>query len=204
MTPARTLKTAFRALRRNLMRAFLTTLGIVIGVGAVIAMMEIGHGSSTAIQRTVASMGAASLMVFPGQASSAGVSFGGGTTMTLTAEDCEAILRECPAVRAAAPMIRARTQVIYGNKNWVPQDIHATTPDYLVVREWAATFASCVTRMIVRPCSSLSVWNMRRTSSLVFESRFPVGSSAKRTGGLLMSDRAIATRCCWPPESCDG
>ena len=137
MTPARTLKTAFRALRRNLMRAFLTTLGIVIGVGAVIAMMEIGHGSSTAIQRTVASMGAASLMVFPGQASSAGVSFGGGTTMTLTAEDCEAILRECPAVRAAAPMIRARTQVVYGNKNWVPQDIHATTPDYLVVREWA-------------------------------------------------------------------
>ena len=136
MTPARTLKTAFRALRRNLMRAFLTTLGIVIGVGAVIAMMEIGHGSSTAIQRTVASMGASNLMVFPGQASSAGVSFGGGTNMTLTAEDCEAVLRECPAVRAACPMIRARTQVVYGNKNWVPQDIHATTPAYLDVREW--------------------------------------------------------------------
>ena len=103
MTAARTLKTAFRALRRNLMRAFLTTLGIVIGVGAVIAMMEIGHGSSTAIQKTVASMGANSMMVFPGQASSAGVSFGGGSTMTLTPQDGEAIARECPAVKAVAP-----------------------------------------------------------------------------------------------------
>jgi hypothetical protein len=70
--------------------------------------------------------------------------------------------------------------------------------------EWAATLASCVTRMIVSRCSSFRAWNMRRTSSLVLESRFPVGSSAKRTGGLLISDRAIATRCCCPPESCDG
>ena len=127
---------ALRAIRRNLMRSILTTLGIVIGVGAVIAMMEIGHGSSSAIQKTVASMGANNLTIFPGTATSAGVSFGSGSVMTLTPEDCEAIVRECPAVEAAAPMVRARSQVVYGNKNWVPQDMAGTTPAYLQVRDW--------------------------------------------------------------------
>ena len=82
-----TARTAFRALRRNPMRAMLTTLGIVIGVGAVIAMMEIGAGSSAAIKKTIASMGANVLVVRPGTASSGGVSFGAGSTTTLTPED---------------------------------------------------------------------------------------------------------------------
>jgi ABC-type antimicrobial peptide transport system permease subunit len=136
VTVFRTLMTALRALRRNIMRAFLTTLGIVIGVGAVIAMMEIGQGSSTAIQKTVSSMGANNLTVFPGTATSGGISFGGGSTMTLTPQDCDAIMRECPAVEAAAPMVRSRTQIVYGNKNWVPQQISGTTPEYLQVRDW--------------------------------------------------------------------
>jgi ABC-type antimicrobial peptide transport system permease subunit len=118
------------------MRSALTTLGIIIGVAAVIAMMEIGNGSSTAIQKTIASMGADNLLVMPGTAASGGVSFGAGSVTTLTAEDGEVILRECPAVRAAAPITRARTQVVYGNKNWVPLFIYGTTPSYLDVRDW--------------------------------------------------------------------
>ena len=132
----RTINTALRALRRNVMRAVLTTLGIVIGVGAVIAMMEIGQGSSTAIQKTVASMGANQIMVFPGSSSSGGVSFGAGSSVTLTPDDCEAILRECPAVRAAAPVERDRTQIVYNGKNWVPNYVFGTTPAYLDVRDW--------------------------------------------------------------------
>jgi ABC-type antimicrobial peptide transport system permease subunit len=132
----RTFNTALRALRRNVMRAVLTTLGIVIGVGAVIAMMEIGHGSSTMIQKTVAAMGANQLMVFPGTASSAGVSFGAGSSVTLTPDDCEAIIRECPAVKNAAPIVRTRVQIVYGGKNWVPNYIFGTTPSYLSVRDW--------------------------------------------------------------------
>ena len=116
----RTIKTAFRALRRNPMRATLTTLGIIIGVSAVIVMMEIGKGSSAAIQRTIASMGANNLLIHPGTAASGGVSFGAGSAMTLTPQDCDAILRECPAVSNAAPEVQARTQVVYGNRNWVP------------------------------------------------------------------------------------
>ena len=89
-------RTALHGLSRNVMRAALTTLGIVIGVAAVIAMMEIGSGSSSAIQATIASMGANNLLVLPGTASSGGVSFGGGSVMTLTPQDAEAILNECP------------------------------------------------------------------------------------------------------------
>lgn len=129
-------RTALRALRRNVMRASLTTLGIVIGVAAVIAMMEIGNGSTIAIGRTIASMGANNLLVQPGTAASGGVSFGAGTVMTLTPEDAEAIARECPAVGSVAPAVRARTQVVHGNRNWVPMFIYGTTPAYLDVRDW--------------------------------------------------------------------
>jgi ABC-type antimicrobial peptide transport system permease subunit len=133
----RILRTAWQALRRNAMRAILTTLGIIIGVAAVIAMMEIGSGSSAAIQRTIASMGANNLMVQPGTAASGGVSFGAGSVMTLTPQDCQAILRECPSVATGAPIVRARTQVVYGNRNWVPNTIYGTTPEYLEIRDWA-------------------------------------------------------------------
>ena len=134
----RILRTALRALRRNPMRALLTTLGIVIGVGAVIAMMEIGTGSSNAIQRSIASMGANNLMVFPGSAASAGISFGMGSSMTMTPQDVDAILRECPAVLYAAPVVRARTQVVYGSRNWVPNNMMGTTPAYLNTRDWTS------------------------------------------------------------------
>jgi ABC-type antimicrobial peptide transport system permease subunit len=133
---SRTLRTAFNALRRNVMRSALTALGIIIGVAAVIAMMEIGGGSSKAIQQSIASMGADIIMVQPGTAASGGVTFGAGSVTTLTPEDAEAVLRECPAVRATAPVVRARTQVVYGSRNWVPFFIYGTTPAFLDVRDW--------------------------------------------------------------------
>jgi ABC-type antimicrobial peptide transport system permease subunit len=132
----RTLRTALRALRRNVMRAALTTLGIVIGVAAVIAMMEIGKGSSAAIQKTISSMGANNLLIAPGTAASGGISFGAGSVMTMKPQDADAILRECPAVASVAPVVRARTQVVYGNRNWVPMNIYGTTPSFLTVRDW--------------------------------------------------------------------
>jgi ABC-type antimicrobial peptide transport system permease subunit len=118
------------------MRALLTTLGIVIGVAAVIAMMEIGAGSSAAIQKSISSMGANVMLVMPGTATSSGISFGAGSVTTLTPDDAEAILRECPAVRTVAPAVRARTQVVYGSLNWVPSSMYGTTPAFLDVRDW--------------------------------------------------------------------
>jgi len=133
----RTVRTAFRALQRNVMRAFLTTLGIIIGVGAVITMMEIGKGSSAAIQSRIASMGANNLLVLPGTAASGGISWGAGSVMSLTPEDSEAIAAQCPAVRATAPVVRARAaQVVYGSRNWIPMQILGSTPTFLDVRDW--------------------------------------------------------------------
>src|SRR6516162_6071943 len=132
----RTVRGAVYALQRNILRSALTTLGIVIGVAAVIAMMEIGQGSSAAVQKTIKSMGADNLLIQPGTAASGGVSFGSGSVITLTPQDADAIARECPAVRDVAPVVRARTQVVYGNKNWVPLYIYGTTPAFLDVRDW--------------------------------------------------------------------
>jgi ABC-type antimicrobial peptide transport system permease subunit len=132
----RTLKLALKALRRNVMRSALTTLGIIIGVAAVIAMTEIGQGTNAAVARTIQSMGANNLLIQPGTATSSGVSFGSGSVVTLTPQDAEALGRECPAISHVAPIVRARTQVVYSNRNWVPLYIYGTTPEFLKVRDW--------------------------------------------------------------------
>jgi ABC-type antimicrobial peptide transport system permease subunit len=132
----RVIRTAVRALRRNVMRSALTTLGIIIGVSAVIAMTEIGQGTSTAVQQTIASMGANNLLIMPGTAASGGVTFGSGSVITLTPQDADAIARECPSVNSVATVVRTRTQATFANKNWVPLYIYGTTPAFLDVREW--------------------------------------------------------------------
>jgi ABC-type antimicrobial peptide transport system permease subunit len=131
-----TLKTALGALRRNVLRTLLTTLGIVIGVAAVITMMEIGKGATIAIQRTMASIGANTLVVLPAALTASGINYGYGSMMTLTPKDADAIIKECPACASVAPIVRARTQVVYGNRNWVPTYVYGTTPPFLQVREW--------------------------------------------------------------------
>ena len=178
MTIYRIVRTALRALRRNPMRAALTMLGIFIGVGSVIAMMGIGNGSSTAIQRSVASMGANTLMIFPGAASSGGISFGMSSAMTLTPGDAEAVLT-CPAVLAGAPVVRARAQVLYGSKNWIPHDIMGTTPAYLDVRNWSdLDEGEAFTDRDVRNASKVCVIGKTLVREL-FNGQSPVGKELR-------------------------
>jgi ABC-type antimicrobial peptide transport system permease subunit len=132
----RTIRTALRALRRNILRSALTCLGIIIGIAAVIALLEIGQGAAVAIRTAIASFGANIIMVFPGEATSGGVSFGTGTRISLTPEDCESLSEDCPAVRKSAPNIQARLQLVYGHRNWQPNSMYGTTPDYLEVGNW--------------------------------------------------------------------
>ncbi len=171
-------RTALNGLRRNYLRAGLTTLGIIIGVAAVIAMMEIGRGSSTAIQQAIASMGANILMIRSGTASSGGVSFGAGTMMTLTPQDNDAILEECPAVRASAPVVRARTQIIYGNRNWVPTFIYGTTPAFLQVREWNLAEGNPITDREVRNASKVCLLGQTLVRQL-FQGESPLGKEIR-------------------------
>ena len=132
----RILRTALHALRRNVMRSLLTCLGIIIGIAAVIAMMEIGEGSSFTIQQTIAKMGANVIQLDPDESNLGGVSTGAGGKATLTPDDCEAINRECDAVRWAAPSVDTWSQIVYGSRNWWPFKILGSTPSYLQVRDW--------------------------------------------------------------------
>ena len=131
-----TYRTALGALRRNKMRSGLSALGVIIAVAAVIAMTEIGEGSKAALQTGIASMGANTLMIFSGATTTGGVSQGSGTALTLTPQDANEIARQCPAVSDVAPIVRARSQIVYGNRNCVPDQINGTTPSFLAVRDW--------------------------------------------------------------------
>jgi ABC-type lipoprotein export system ATPase subunit/ABC-type antimicrobial peptide transport system permease subunit len=131
-----TWRTAMTALWRHKMRSALSALGVIIAVAAVIAMSEIGQGAKASLEKTIASMGANMIMIFAGAITRAGVNLGTGTALTLTMQDAEQILRQCPAVLEVAPIVRARAQIVYGNRNWVPEQIFGTTPSFLVVRDW--------------------------------------------------------------------
>jgi putative ABC transport system permease protein len=129
------LRIALRALRTNKMRSFLTMLGIIIGIGAVIAMVAIGSGASQVISQQISSIGSNILLVIPGSTTSGGLRMGAGSTPTLTYDDAKAIQTECPAVSYAAPTVRGAAQVVYGNMNW-STIIMGITPNYLSVRDW--------------------------------------------------------------------
>jgi len=174
----RLVRTALNGLQRNVLRAALTALGIVIGVGAVIAMMEIGHGSSTSIQRTIESMGANNLLILPGTSSSGGVSHGTGSALTLTPQDNNAIAADCPAVRSSAPIVRARTQVIYGNRNWVPTYIYGTTSAFLEVREWDVTEGEAFTEHDVSNASKVCLLGQTLVREL-FQDEAPIGKEVR-------------------------
>lgn len=129
------LKIALRALRTNKMRSFLTMLGIIIGIAAVIAMIAIGSGASKIISDQIASIGSNILLVLPGSRTSGGIRLGHGSTPTLTYEDAKAIVAECPSVALAAPIVRGGAQVVYGNMNWSTA-VMGITPEYFSVRDW--------------------------------------------------------------------
>jgi putative ABC transport system permease protein len=133
-----TFRISFRALKVNKMRSSLTMLGIIIGVGAVIAMLAIGTGARQRIAEQISSMGSNLLIILPGATTSGGVRMSAGTQTTLTMSDGEAIQKECPAVQDVAPVLSGVAQVIYGHQNW-STGITGTTPSMLTIRDWPLT-----------------------------------------------------------------
>ncbi|OIO02825.1 MAG: multidrug ABC transporter substrate-binding protein [Desulfovibrionaceae bacterium CG1_02_65_16] len=129
------LKIAARALRVNLMRSFLTMLGIMIGIGAVIVMVAVGTGATKQISDQIATMGSNLLLILPGSTTSGGVHAGMGSQPTLTIDDVKAIRTECPSVLRVAPELRGSAQLVAGNMNW-STELTGTTPDFLQIREW--------------------------------------------------------------------
>ena len=135
MTPLATLKVAGRALVKNKLRSFLTVLGVVIGVAAVIAMVAIGEGAKQRVRDTFSSMGTNLLVVQSGSGQQGGVRGGAGATPSLTWTDLAAIQTEVPSVKWAAPQLSARMQLIGDEQNWNTQVI-GTTPTFFDIRNW--------------------------------------------------------------------
>ena len=126
---------ALRAIRINTLRSALTMLGIVIGVGAVIAMLAVGSGAAQRIQDQIASIGSNLLVVSPGSAMSGGMRMGHGSTTTLTEDDARAIAVEIPGVTHAGGTRRGTAQIVFGNQNW-STSVMGAPADYPEIRDW--------------------------------------------------------------------
>jgi putative ABC transport system permease protein len=125
---------ALHSLARNKLRSFLTVLGVVIGIAAVITMVSLGQGGSDLIQKQFQSLGSNVIVVIPMRADRDGAQQ--DSVPTLTAGDANAIGSECPSVLAASAMVPTSGQVIGGNVNWKPAEMDGVGPDYLTVRNW--------------------------------------------------------------------
>ncbi len=129
-----TVRIALRALLKNKMRAVLTIIGVVIGIAAVTTIVSIGQGASQLVSGEFEALGTNVVLVFPGQSKRGGVRQ--SDAPTLTADDALAIGTECPSVLAASAIVGTAGQVIYGNENWNPKQMHGVGADYLTVRNW--------------------------------------------------------------------
>ncbi|PYK61636.1 MAG: macrolide ABC transporter ATP-binding protein [Verrucomicrobia bacterium] len=178
---ARAARTALRGLRRNVMRAALACLGIIIGTAAVIAMMELGGGSSRSIEQSIASLGASMIQIDPADVSVAGVSSGRGGRATLTMEDAEALRSECGVLQNVAPSVDCWGQVTYGNRNWRVGRILGATPDYLAVRNWPVAEGEPFTMDDVRGSAAVCLIG-RTVADKLFGAESPLGKEIHLRG----------------------
>jgi putative ABC transport system permease protein len=178
MNPLLTLRIALRALLRNKMRSFLTTLGIIIGVSAVIAMVAIGEGAKAQVEKQFAAMGTSLLIVMPGTSSSGGARGGYGSQPTLTWDDLKAIQKEVPSVKMAAPVLRSSTQLASEDQNW-STSVQGTTPDYFTIRTWPAVSGSNITQSDVEGATKVIVLGQTVAQKLFGPTSDPVGQSVR-------------------------
>jgi len=183
------IKIAGRALARNKMRSALTMLGIIIGVGAVIAMVGVGQGASKQVQERIAAMGSNVLVVSAGTVTVNGMHMGYGATKTLIYDDRQAILRECPAVQTAAATSGTQAQVVFGNDNWYTR-VTGTEPEYIDVRSWPMAEGDFFTSQDMDLASNVAVIGETVRQNL-FGATDPIGQTIRiknlpfRVVGLL-------------------
>jgi len=171
------LKVAIRALTRNKMRSALTMLGIIIGVGAVIAMVSIGQGAQSMIQTQIGSMGSNMLFVQPGNVRANGASQGLGAASTLTQEDVLAMEREVPTVMAASPSMRASAQLVFGNQNWQVQLV-GSNEKFPMIRNWPVVNGVFFTDAEVRSAARVIVLG-HTVADKLFGAADPVGETIR-------------------------
>jgi putative ABC transport system permease protein len=186
-----TFRLALRALARNKMRSALTMLGIIIGVGAVIAVVSIGQGAQYLVQQGIQAMGTNAVFIAAGSNRAGGVRQGYGGVKTLTVDDMNAILKEIPLIQQAAPALSSRQQVVYGNQNW-NTTITGITPNYFDIRTWPVQAGSAFSDEEVDIAANVCVLGTT-VEKILFVDENPIGKTIRignlpfRVDGVLES-----------------
>jgi putative ABC transport system permease protein len=178
MNPLEIFRVAARALMRNKTRSFLTTLGIIIGVGCVIIMVAIGEGAKSNVEEAFASMGSNLLILMPGSTNANGAKGGFGSMPTLTWEDYTAIGREISTVRYTAPVLRVSAQVQSEEQNW-STSIYGTTPEYFDIRNWAMALGARFTQSDIDAGAKVVVLGQTVVDKLYGPNANPVGQQVR-------------------------
>jgi macrolide transport system ATP-binding/permease protein len=170
---------AMLALRRNALRTVLTMLGVIIGVASVVTVMELSGGASFAIEETVASMGASSLIVTSSRGSAAGRR---QREVRLTPDDAHAVVTACPAVQVAAPIVWARLQLVRGNRRWSPTFSLGTSPEYLQARNWSEfDIGQGFSQREINEAAKVCILG-KTVADRLFENKYPIGLEIRANG----------------------
>ena len=167
-------KIALRALRRNILRSFLTMLGIIVGISAVIVGVSMGAGAKAEVDKRIASMGQNLLVVFSGNTSRGGVRGGFGASPSFTESDYDAIRREITGVSGVSPEVRLNAQVVAGNAN-TSVGIWGVSTDYTRIRSWDFQAGDNFTEAQVRDSSKVCILGASTATTLFGEGVDPVG-----------------------------
>jgi putative ABC transport system permease protein len=172
-----TSRVSFRAIVSNKMRSGLAMLGIVIGVGAVIAMLALGAGATMQIKSVMSSMGSNLLVIRPGTVTSGGIRMGAGSTPSLTLSDAMAIKEECPSVEEVLAQYSGIAQVVYGNQNWSTQ-ISGVTEGVFVVNDWQLQSGRTFMEQDIRSAAKMAILGTTVAEEL-FGYSDPVGETIR-------------------------
>jgi putative ABC transport system permease protein len=167
------IRVAVRALNRNKLRTALTMLGIIIGVGAVIALVSIGQGAQAMVQNQINGMGTNMMFIMPGNVMTGGASLGAGAANTLTEEDFQAMVKEVPTIAAASEIMRASGQLVFGNQNWFVQ-IQGTNEKFPFIRNWKVDRGDFFTDSDVRSAERVIVLG-KTVADKLFPGMDPIG-----------------------------
>jgi putative ABC transport system permease protein len=168
------IKIAWQALLRNKTRALLTMLGIIIGIGSVIAMVSLGQSSTKGISSEISSMGTNVVMVMRASQSQGGVNIGSGNVQTLKASDVEAIVLGTPNISMASPVVNTSKQIVYGANNW-PGAVSGVNEDYLDINKYEIASGSNITAENVRNSAKVCVIGQTVADNLFKEGENPLG-----------------------------
>lgn len=175
-----TFKIALRSLKVNKMRSILTSLGIIIGVSAVIIMLSVGEGAKNKISKDIEAIGSNLLMVMSGSSTSGGLRMGGGTQPTLRLKDAEDILQECPSVAGVAPIVSENKQLVFANQNWSTA-VYGITPGYFVVNNYEVEDGRELTEEDDKNATKVTVMGSTVVTNL-FGDLDPIGKTVRIAG----------------------